>query len=150
MAKLESRRSPECQAKQTTRIQSVDVTWERTGAAGADILLWVSVAKIDENWRKCGDGYIGPRGSSNTKPGAYEGFAQWVQAGYPVGMPEISYFNGFVQFSNGRHRFAFFRDRGMVAMQVQVDPAVIKIVTRLFSTTERKSSWVAPDASMKS
>lgn len=146
---MKPRRSPESQAKKARGIQCVNVTWERTGSEDSDIPLWVSVEKIERNWRKCADGYIGPGGSSNTKPGAYEGFAQWIQAGHPVGMPELSYFNGLVQFSNGRHRFAFFRDNGMVAMQVQVDPAAIKIFTRLFSTNERISTWVTPVASTR-
>ena len=132
--------------KQKADIRCVDVTWQRTMPEESDIVLWISVAKIEKNWRKSSDEYIGPGGSSNAKPGAYDGFARWVQKGYPVGMPEISYFNGQVEFNNGRHRFAFFRDHGMLAMQVQVDPAVIEIFTRLFSTTERISSWIPADA----
>ncbi len=122
----------------------VQVVWKRAGLFTDDLEVWVSVEKIEANWRADGEDYIGRNGVGAAKPGAYEGFSAWVQSGQPVEMPEVTIYEGRIQFSNGRHRFAFFRDHGMTAMQVQTDPADIELFKKMFGTTERSSVWLRP------
>jgi len=118
------------------------VKWELTGLARVDVAVWVSVAKLENNWRANVVEYIGPGGSGNAIAGRYENFSEWVGSHARVGMPEICLVDGTVRISNGRHRFSWFRDHGMIALQIQVPPDQVDLFREQFGTEDQLSEWL--------
>jgi hypothetical protein len=90
--------------------------WDRPGFT----LVEVDVAKLDQDWRNSGEGYIAPDGTGATE-GRLERFAAWLSAhaGEQVYAPSI-YLNrrNHVAFADGRHRFALLRNRGYRLVKV--------------------------------
>jgi hypothetical protein len=92
---------------------------------GSSVVVTVDSNKVDADWSRDKDFYIGGPDSKNVirnRLGSrYDQFGEWFAKGQPVEMSElyISYYDkpGFV---NGRHRFAWMRDHGVVEIPVVV------------------------------
>lgn len=118
-----------------------NVDWLLSCPECGDIPVWVSVAKMENNWRGNADEYIGFGGTEKAIAGRYENFSEWANNEKQVGMPEICLVDSRVSFSNGRHRFAWFRDHGMTALQIQVPLDQVGIFQQQFGTYIRISQW---------
>lgn len=105
----------------------------------ADKIVWIDVVIFDRRWRR-DPGYI-RRGAQGDDLGSrYEGFGRWLRAERwrPVWMPEIGLAaGGTPDFTDGRHRFAWLRDRGVAALPVAVEPHQAWAVARLYGTRRR-------------
>ncbi|CAB3668320.1 hypothetical protein [Paraburkholderia rhynchosiae] len=117
------------------------VNFERlvwTHSIPADPVVWVSVNAIDASWQHDKGLYVGPGGKGGTD-NRYAFFGEWLAANLhrPVQVPEIGLSRGEVVFSNGRHRFAWFRDRGLPVLPVAVDPAIVEPFRARFTTPRR-------------
>lgn len=117
------------------------IEWKMALPESGDVSVWVSVAKLEHEWQRSTDEYIGAGGDSGM-PRKYEIFAKWIMSARHVEMPEVCIVDGFVQFNNGRHRFAWLRDHGMTALQVNVQPTDVTTFESMFGSQDRTSQWL--------
>ena len=90
----------------------------RARAAG-DVLVEVSVAKLDKAWEKDGAYLIPPGGGADRQK--YQNARAFVGSGKKVEAPRAHLDRkGGVSFSDGRHRAAAVRDAGKKTMYVTV------------------------------
>jgi hypothetical protein len=91
-----------------------------------DVMVWVSVAKLDRAWKKDEPFYIAPGGiGPSSIGGRYEQFETFLEAARrhrtPVEMSQVYVDEaGNVSFVDGRHRFAVLRDQGIAKVPVAV------------------------------
>ena len=81
----------------------------------------VDVAKMDESFQKDKQLYVKPGGEE--KRGSREGTEAYLATGKPIQMATVGlavHTTNEVHFTNGRHRFAVLRDRGVKTMPVMV------------------------------
>ncbi|MEX3671619.1 hypothetical protein [Paraburkholderia phenoliruptrix] len=104
----------------------------------ADPIVWASVSSIDASWRHNKNLYIGPGGKGGQND-RYVRFGKWLESNShrAIEVPELGLSRGEVAFSNGRHRFAWFRDHGLVDMPVAVDPAIVESFRVRFGSPQR-------------
>ena len=119
----------------------VKIEWKMALPESGDVPVWVSVVKLEHEWQRSTNEYIGA-GGNNGMPGKYENFAKWIMSARPVEMPEVCIVDGFVRFNNGRHRFAWLRDHGMAALQVNVQPIDVTTFETKFGSQEQTSQWL--------
>ena len=88
--------------------------------------VMVNVGKFDELWKKDPDFYVSPGGIGQIH-NRYEGFGEFLKRGEEIEMPIASVTSfGTVQFTNGRHRFAFLRDLGLREIPICMDKESVK------------------------
>lgn len=117
------------------------VEWKMALPQSGDIPVWVSVAKLEYAWQRSTNEYVGT-GGDNAMPGKYENFGKWIMSARHVEMPEVCIVDGYVRFNNGRHRFAWLRDHGMTALQVNVQPTDVTTFETMFGCDDRTSRWL--------
>jgi hypothetical protein len=94
-------------------------------------LVYVNVRAFDAAWSKDRGVYIGTGGARPGKRHRYTGFGRWVASQGHLEAPEVSvYEDGRVRFGNGRHRFAWLRDHGLIAVPVAMDEESIENARR--------------------
>jgi len=88
----------------------------------ASVLVPVDVAKLDASWQRDDGLYIPPGGRQNVIGDRYIRAKMFIQSGQQLESPMIGWneWNGCVNFSNGRHRFAALRDLGVKRVMVSV------------------------------
>jgi hypothetical protein len=113
-------------------------------------IVWVSVAAFDASWRKDVGYYVAP-GAINGDGTAwrYARFGRWLQAGNPrrrVNMPVVGYNSTLrcVGFEDGRHRTAWLRDHGAMALPVLVYIDDADIIATELGTAERTCYLSSP------
>ncbi|KAB8049589.1 hypothetical protein GCN78_17000 [Janthinobacterium rivuli] len=116
------------------------IEWTIALPQSGDVPVWVSVAKLEREWQRSKNEYIGAGGDS-AMPGKYENFGKWIISASHVEMPEVCIVDGFVRFSNGRHRFAWLRDHGMTTLQVSIQPSDVTSFETKFSSQDQTSQW---------
>jgi hypothetical protein len=111
-----------------------------------DVAVWVSVKKLDSSWRHDVTHYIGPdcriadKGSGSSYK--YRKFGEWVARRKQVQMPHVNLDpDGIVAFTNGRHRFAWLRDHGMLSLQISTNRDQVMEIKRRFGTRSRLSRF---------
>ena len=117
------------------------IEWKMALPQSGDVPVWVSVAKLEHEWQRSKSEYIGA-GGHNGMPEKYENFAGWIMSAKHVEMPEVCFVDGLVRFNNGRHRFAWLRDHGVTALQVNVQPSDVTTVERKFGSQNETSQWL--------
>src|SRR5882757_2075607 len=81
------------------------------------VVVWASVPKVDRYWSRDDGYYLGPE--TCKRQTRYWRFDEWIKTHKEVQMPVLSLVDGrLISFTNGRHRFAWFRDHGLKAMPV--------------------------------
>ena len=85
-----------------------------------DAVIWIEVQRFDAAWRRSGE-WISPGGAGG-QDDRYRRFGEWVVGAKPIEMCCIWLREAKVGFTNGRHRFAWLRDHGVVFIPVQVAP----------------------------
>jgi hypothetical protein len=126
--------------------EQVSVHWVPPKAArgalndGEEAIIWVDVAKVDADWSKDRNFYVGPHGTGAAIGGRYARFGEWLSGGDPVEMSELgfdSYDRPF--FSNGRHRFSWMRDHGANAVPVITDADRAQEFFAKYGSSQRKT-----------
>ncbi len=102
-----------------------------------DVIVWIDVAAFDAAWRET-DQWIGPGGTGG-QDDRYKKFGAWFVQGRPVRMCVAWSCDGEVGFTNGRHRFAWLRDQGVIAMPMQIGPDAAAKYAQRFGTMARES-----------
>jgi hypothetical protein len=98
----------------------------------------VDVAKFDQAWKQDSNSYLPPGGKGDNyipihglkdKPKDYnrydrvrEDAPKFREKGMPFDMSTVALRWGIPTFTDGRHRFAFFRDHGVKHLPVSVHP----------------------------
>jgi hypothetical protein len=103
--------------------EQASIQWEMPRSNAGYTSIWIDVGKLDASWRLDREHYVSSGGGGAAIGQRYQRFGEWVQHGHPVEMPEV-YINPHyqrVQFGNGRHRFAWMRDHGVISLPVCVD-----------------------------
>jgi hypothetical protein len=103
-----------------------------------DAIVWVDVALANEAWRKDRDYFLDGPIPLAGKMGRFDA---WVRAvDQPVEMAEVCLTaDGRLSFTNGRHRFAWMRDRGAKALPVCIDPEAAKRASDAMGTQLRQT-----------
>jgi hypothetical protein len=111
--------------------------WKRQWG-GSDRIVWVVVSKLDAAWKRDGTFYL----PTHTHDYKYLRFDAWIglnASTEKVEMPHVGVHEGVASFSDGRHRFAWFRDHGVKAMPVTTCGASqIREIRRAFESRSRK------------
>jgi hypothetical protein len=95
----------------------VTIWWKRQ-CGGEDRIVWVSVAMLDDWWKAEG-GYYFIKGQGRAD--AYRIIHERVERGEVLPTPHLGFYFGNpmrIGFTDGRHRFAWVRDLGGVALLV--------------------------------
>ncbi|WP_247391851.1 hypothetical protein [Ralstonia pseudosolanacearum] len=104
-----------------------------------DPVIWTAVDLLEQAWRSAGD-YVGPGGEGSNQPGKYQTVGKFLRryAGQiQLFIPCVSIAYGEVEFTDGRHRFAWLRDRGLKALPVEVDASCETAYRARFETDLR-------------
>jgi hypothetical protein len=110
-----------------------------------DAVAWISVEKLESSWRRNFD-YVGPGGSGKAISGRYNKFGEWLALGEPVWMATVAVDdNGEIGFTDGRHRFAWLRDHGLLALPMQVPSRQAEMIAERFGTSSRVSRIYLPE-----
>lgn len=94
------------------------------GPGRGRVTVHASVARLDASLARDAL-HVGPGGSGPTaKPGAYAGVGAFVEKamrdGTAIELPRAGVSGGEAYLSDGRHRFAYFRDKGAASLPVSV------------------------------
>jgi hypothetical protein len=113
------------------------IKWKRQWG-GEDRIVWVSVAKLEDWWKAEGTDYHFVRGQG--RPDAYRIIRERVERGEILPMAHLGFhFDNPMRigFTDGRHRFAWVRDHGGIAVPVTFDRAQAVRARRIFGTKSR-------------
>jgi hypothetical protein len=96
-------------------------------------VMMLPTAAMDDAFKRGGAGfYVGPDGSGASIGKRYETFQQWIAKYDQYELPEVSIRdNGILNFTNGRHRYAVFRDAGVDPMPVAMSNESVPNAKRL-------------------
>lgn len=102
-----------------TTVKNVTLRWCRHPLdQSEDVLIWVDLTKIDFYW-KSDRNYVGPRGTGAAIAGRYHMFGKWIMKGEEIEYVSLNRSSeGHIVFSDGRHRTAWLRDHGVVAIPI--------------------------------
>ncbi len=103
-----------------------------------DAVVCVDPSKFDVAWMRS-DQWVSPGGLTGAQGQRYRRIGEWIEAGNSIAMCEASNDDHAVCFINGRHRFAWLRDRGVRAMPMQVPPSEAEWFEKEFGTPLRVS-----------
>jgi len=88
----------------------------------SDPVIWIDIAKAESAWRE-DDFYVDVEAKTSGEVLKYKNFGEWIKCGISIEMPHVSYEDGKLSFSNGRHRFAWLRDHGATSLPVTTYPS---------------------------
>lgn len=112
--------------------------------AQTDPVVWIDPLKFDQAWR-LGDQWVGPGGMPGGHGERYPRAGRWMLAGNPTDMCQIWINGEGVGFVDGRHRFAWLRDRGVSAVPVQLSPESLERGIDAFASEVRRSMLTMPN-----
>lgn len=95
--------------------------------------VWIDLLKFDAAWRMS-DQWVGPGGRPGGHGGRYSKAGRWFLAGDVTDMCQIWINEEGVGFTDGRHRFAWLRDRRVSAIPVQVSPDGLELCVSAFAS----------------
>ncbi|MGA4422861.1 hypothetical protein ACI2UY_22235 [Ralstonia nicotianae] len=85
-------------------------------------VIWTAVDLLDRAWSNASD-YVGRGGVGSDQAEKYERVGSFLRQNVGhlgIYVPTVSLENGNVEFTDGRHRFAWLRDHGLRALPVEV------------------------------
>ena len=87
----------------------------------------VDVDKFDEAFKKNKGQYIGEGGSGNSISDRYEKIGEFLKKAPSMQASDVHVNeHGTVDFGNGRHRYAFLRDKGLKAIPISFSKEAVK------------------------
>jgi hypothetical protein len=104
-----------------------------------DVVVWLSVAKVEASFARQPDHYVGKDGIGNGQKGRYDHVGTFIKSGRAVFMPHLSLQDdNSISFTDGRHRFAWVRVHGATAIPVTIAPDEAERFIYHYGTTERE------------
>ena len=114
------------------------IKWTRQWGS-PDKIIWVDVQKLNRAWAldRLYFGSVRDKKHKGTRAKYYR-FPWWLQ-GFQglVCMPHVAMTGQEISFTDGRHRFAWLRDHGVVALPVSTSPNQSFVLARRFGTKAR-------------
>lgn len=105
---------------------NVKFVMDTQSTRAGDSLVWINVAKLDEALQNDSDFYVGKNGAGGIK-NRYARFGEFLKTGIPIEAAIVSVDkNGMASITNGRHRFAWFRDHSAKYLPVCMDDESIE------------------------
>lgn len=128
-----------------------------------DVVVEVKVPEFDAAWQKDEGFHLPPgeRGQSEVG-GRRQRFEEWLQGTGPgeeglpprsqrIETPEVGVFpDGRVSFTNGRHRFAVLRDKGVETVKVSMSPESAELARKFGLTVEAEPPVASTTPSIES
>lgn len=111
-------------------------------------IVWTAVDRFEHAWRDA-PGYIGPNGAGSLHTGRYERVGMWLSGRIGFGaiwMPHVGLHGGEIEFSDGRHRLAWLRDHGLIALPMTVSREAQNEFRGRFETAIRVGRVAASDS----
>ena len=102
-----------------------------------DVVVWIDAAAFDEAWRET-DQYIVP-GGANGQDRRYARAGEWFMTHDYSDMLCVSWSEAGVLFTDGRHRFSWLRDQGVLALPMQVSPESFGPLRERFESPVRET-----------
>lgn len=100
--------------------------------------IWADVQKADRAWQLDGCYYIPASPPASCEK--YHEFGRWFRAhDCPVWMPTASLLGKAIGFTDGRHRFAWLRDKGATAIPLTTDIEFLPEFEALVGSDERET-----------
>lgn len=113
------------------------IIWERWIAAPFEPVVWIDVAKFDASWRN-DFAYVGPFGEPDSQPQKYARIGNWLSEGCNLWMPHVGLNDdNAASFTDGRHRFAWLRDHGVLALPVTCGEEIEAEIQERFGSSLR-------------
>lgn len=106
------------------------------------VSVWISVQKLDAAWQLSTGDYIGAGGTGAAIEDRYNEFGEWIISTggrEHVEMPILGLDEDSVSFTDGRHRFAWLRDHGVLAIRIEVESEQQKEFETHFGSADRHS-----------
>jgi hypothetical protein len=128
-------------------LSSQPIRWVKDWmAAEGEITVWVDVGKLDAAWWQARPNYYVRRGNTlHVKPGSYENAGKRITSGYEIGMSILGLgVDGQITFIDGRHRFAWVRDHGILAIPILVEEREVSFFGERYGTPLRRSDLPLP------
>jgi hypothetical protein len=105
-----------------------------------DALVGVSIIPLDMAWRVSAD-YVGEAGHGSLHGDRYSKVGHWLAGAKFVDVPVLCLDEeGVPSFTDGRHRFAWLRDHGLLALPIEVPLDQAEVFEARFGTVERVGS----------
>ena len=102
--------------------REVPITMNKTDERSGYSLVDVNVDAFEENFAKDKNFYVGPEGEGGIGK-RYSIFTEFAKTAPSIEAPSVGIDeNGRVMFDNGRHRYAYFRDKGLKTIPMSMSP----------------------------
>ena len=102
--------------------REIPITMNKTDERSGYSLVDVNVDAFEENFAKDKDFYVGPEGEGGIGK-RYAIFTEFAKTAPSIEAPSVGVDeNGRVMFDNGRHRYAYFRDKGLKTIPMSMSP----------------------------
>jgi hypothetical protein len=102
--------------------REIPITMNKTDERSGYSLVDVNVDAFEENFAKDKDFYVGPEGEGGIGK-RYAIFTEFAKTAPSIEAPSVGIDeNGRVMFDNGRHRYAYFRDKGLKTIPMSMSP----------------------------
>lgn len=133
--------------------REIPITMNKTDERSGYSLVDVNVDAFEENFAKDKDFYVGPEGEGGIGK-RYAIFTEFAKTAPSIEAPSVGIDeNGRVMFDNGRHRYAYFRDRGLKTIPMSMSPESLANAKKFGYVGEKPSATEeepqASKASMK-
>ncbi len=113
----------------------------KSPSAVDQVQVRINTSAFDEGFKRDGAYYVGQGGKSESGvSGRYRGFEEYLKTGKPIEMPQVHVDdNGVVSFTDGRHRYAVMRDRGL-PVEVTMDQESARNAVKFGYASDRGSA----------
>ena len=102
--------------------REIPITMNKTDERSGYSLVDVNVDAFEENFAKDKNFYVGPEGEGGIGK-RYAIFTEFAKTAPSIEAPSVGIDeNGRVMFDNGRHRYAYFRDKGLKTIPMSMSP----------------------------
>lgn len=133
--------------------REIPITMNKTDERSGYSLVDVNVDAFEENFAKDKNFYVGPEGEGGIGK-RYAIFTEFAKTAPSIEAPSVGVDeNGRVMFDNGRHRYAYFRDRGLKTIPMSMSPESLANAKKFGYVGEKPSATEeepqASKASMK-
>jgi hypothetical protein len=109
-----------------------------------DAVAWVSVSALDAAWSGATDEYVGAGSVGSNQASKYRRFEEWFANARHVDR-SLLFIDGDGRpiFTDGRPRFAWFRDQGLAALPIAVPPNEAGVFNARFKMNARVGTIIS-------
>jgi hypothetical protein len=109
-------------------------------------IVWLEVEKVEASFALNIHHYVGRGGVGAGQPSRYVNIGRHFLSGRPIWMPHLGIGeHHHISFTDGRHRFAWIRDHGAIALPATTSLEDVVELGRRFGSSLRETSLLSPD-----